>query len=163
VKENDVKKVQSKVLKRKPATTRIVGLVRGKRSQRATKKALSAVSEKPLKFRGTLAEMEIFVDAIRAGRAASSSEPTFTLSQIARLFGETYGGDFDPALTIAINALDDVRRTVRVCIEAMPYADAAPIDPVRELLEQVWARAETGCEVLNSCRVRALQTNGGAS
>jgi hypothetical protein len=94
---------------------------------------------------------------------ATPAEPTFTLKDLSRLFGDSYGGNFDPALTTALCALDDVRRTVRVCIEALPYqGDDSPIDPVRELLEQVWSRSEGACAILNACRVPAL-SEGGAS
>jgi hypothetical protein len=91
---------------------------------------------------------------------ATPTEPTFTLSQIKRLFGDTYGGDFNPGLTAALCALDDVARTVRVCIEALPRGDDSPACAVGELLEQLWSRVEGATAVLNACRVPALRTDG---
>jgi hypothetical protein len=132
---------------------------REKQPKKATNVSGTAPDEVTFTHRGS----EYDVVARRKG-----AEPTFPLSQITRLFGGNYGGNFDPVLTMALNAMDDVRRTVRVCIEALPHqGDDSPIDPVRELLEQVWERSEATCGILNAIRVPvpgpAKVAEGGAS
>lgn len=93
----------------------------------------------------------------RAEGQPTGAVSPISLTHIAKLLGGGYGGDFDPALTMALCALEDVRRTVRVCVEALPDRGN---DPVRELLDALWERADAACGILNAHRVRGLPAGG---
>ena len=100
--------------------------------------------------------MEAAVDYIRAERP--KTEPTFTLEEVHRMVGDNYSmadeGDMADPMSFAIDAFDDIVRTTRVCIEALPVTnDTSTIDPVSCLLTQVWHRAETIGNMLNKIRL----------
>lgn len=109
--------------------------------------------EAPFTFEGTVSQMEACLENIRAERPA----PSFTLAEVHNMVGSNYSAypeDMGDALSFAIDSFDDIHRTVRVCIEALPVTgDDSPIDPVSYLLQQVWHRSETVGNMLNKIRI----------